>query len=96
MTLIYCLQIILLILDTAPPASTSNAEKASTLEGTSAPTSVPVTAGILNQDLIVTESAKNLDDKQQIPPPEMRGCRMISIFLDSSATFITIFRILQK
>ena len=72
----FCLQIILLlILDTAPLPSTSNAGKVSTMEGTPAPTSVPVTPGIWNQDLTVTEIAKKPDDKQQIPPPEMRHCK---------------------
>ena len=39
--------------------------------------SVPVTPGIWNQDLTVTEIAKKLDDKQQIPPPEMRRCKIM-------------------
>ena len=74
----YFSQIILLLtLDTAPLATTSNAGKVSTMEGTPAPTSVPVTPGIWNQVLTVTEIAKKTDDKQQSPPPEMRHCKIM-------------------
>ena len=69
----YCLQIILLlILGTAPLATKSNAGKVPTIEGTPATTSVPVTPGIWNQELTVTEIAKKTDDKQQSPP---RRCK---------------------
>ena len=46
-----------------------------TIEGTPATTSVPVTPGIWNQELTVTEIEKKTDDKQQSPPPEMRRCK---------------------